>query len=330
MSNERLEAHNVWRDSALPELSIVIVNSDGTADTLRCLDSIFAHPPRNLFEVVLIDNCSQDSCIPLVAKLYPQVRTGTAPVRQGFAKNYNLGIRLARGAFVMILNNDTVVQPNALDRLLAALQRYPAYGMVGPQLVWADGVLQTVCARPLKTLFYYCLELLFLDLALPTGKLYDAYRRRKLIARPSGFIPCISGACMLLARETLEQIGLLDETYDFYFEDIEWCHRVQRAGRQVAYIAEAKVTHFADQSLSKVKVWAKQSEYRGAVRYFRQYYAVSTFQLYLLWLTTLIAFWMRFLAFACIEQISGEKKYAADYKTLAKWILKIRVDDRKI
>lgn len=304
-----------------PTLSIVIVDSDGADDTLRCLDSIFSHPPEVLFEVILIDNCSQSSCLPLVQNRYPQVRTGFAPARQGFAKNYNIGIRLARGEYVLILNNDTAVHANALNAMLVAMYAHREYWMVGPQLLWPDGRIQTVCARSLKTPFSYSMELLFLDLSFPLGKLWEVFRRRQLARRDSGSVPCISGACMLLTRTALNATGLLNEAYDFYFEDVEWCYRIQAQGATVAYIAEAKVTHYADKSLSKAKVWAKQSEYRSAIRYFQQYYRISLLQTRLIWLVTVTTFLMRWSAFSLIEFGLREQRYAAEYKELFKWIL---------
>ena len=129
---------------------------------------------------------------------------------------------------------------------------------------------------------------------------------------------------MLVTREALQTAGLLDEGYDFYYEDIEWCHRFQRCGKQVAYVAEAQITHLGDQSLSKVKVWAKQSEYQSAIRYFRHYYGLTTRQLWLIWSATVIGFLMRGLTFLILEALSGERTHARAYLYLWQWILRRR------
>ncbi len=102
--------------SAAPTLSIVIVNSDGLRDTLTCIESIYRHPPREPFEIVVVDNCSREPAPPAIAERYPAVRAFMAPDRQGFAKNYNQGIRASRGEFVLVLNNDTLVSAGALER----------------------------------------------------------------------------------------------------------------------------------------------------------------------------------------------------------------------
>lgn len=307
-----------------PVLSIVIVDSDSAEYTLQCLESIERFPLGEPYEVILVDNCSRHSCVPLVRERYPQVRIFSAPQRQGFAKNYNLGIRQARGDYVLILNNDTIVHARALQCLVDAARANPAYAMLGARLLSSDGSVQTVCARPLQDPYAYIWINLLLDSGLPLGKLLDRYRRRQLARQPSGPVPCISGACMLLPREALKTIGLLDEGYDFYYEDIEWCHRVQRHGRAVAYIAEAEITHYGDQSLSKVKVWAKQSEYRSALRYFRQYYQFSERKAWMIWFATALSFLLRGLVFLLIEISNGRRGHARAYLYLWDWILRQR------
>ncbi len=307
-----------------PLLSIVIVNSDGTEDTLKCLESISRYPPDEPFEVILVDNCSREPCLPIVHDRYPQVRTFSAPERQGFAKNYNLGIRQSCGTYILILNNDTLVHQRALNSLLTALRQNPSYGMVGPQLRSLNGQIQTVCARSLLTPASYIWTQFVTDLSLPTGKLWNRYLQWRLARRPSGPVPCISGACMMMRREAVETVGLLDEDYTFYYEDVEWCHRFQRQGKVVAYVADAQVTHLGDRSLSKVKVWAQKSGYQSAIRYFRQYHGLSPTQMWLLWSVTVVSFLLRGLVFLLIETASGKHTHVRAYLYLWQWIIQQR------
>jgi GT2 family glycosyltransferase len=129
-------------------------------------------------------------------------------------------------------------------------------------------------------------------------------------------------ACMLVSRVALERVGLLDEGYDFYYEDIEWCHRFQKKGYQVAYIAESHITHLGDHSLSKVKEWAKQSEYRSALRYFRQYHHLSNAGAWGLWLATAAGFCFRAVLFTLAEKITAKTSHAQAYQNLTRWILR--------
>jgi len=307
-----------------PILSIVIVNSDGASDTLACLESIFRCPPEAEFEVILVDNCSQDSCLSAVQRHYPQVRTYSAPERQGFAKNYNLGMRHARGEYVLILNNDTVVHEGTLDALLTGMRKNPIYGMLGGKLLLPNGRIQPECARPLVTPSSYIVQLLVLDAGLPLGRLWRRYSSWRLSKRPSGPVPCISGACMLTTRQVLRTLGPLDEAYPSYFEDIEWCHRLRRHGKTVGYVAEATITHYGDRAMSKVRMWAKQSEYQGALRYFCEYHSLTPTKARLLWLAMTLSFHLRALVFLFQEKVLGKPGHSAAYVQLSRWILEQR------
>ena len=307
-------------ENNLPMISIVIVNSDGTEDTLNCLDSIFRNPPSVPFEVILVDNFSEVPCLEPAAERYPDIIARSAPQQQGFSKNYNLGMRQSRGELVLIINNDTVVHPQALDILINEIRRHEEYGMVGPKLLNSQGKIQSVCARELLTPWRYILTQFLLDLGLPSGKLWESYRQWKLEKKGSGPVACISGACMLLKREVLDQVGLLDEVYKFYYEDVEWCHRVQKYGYQVAYIAEAEITHLGDRSLSQVKEWAKRSEYESAMRYFRQYHQLSRAKIRILWMSTVLSYFLRACAYWAMEKIAGRPLHARDYFHLTRWV----------
>jgi GT2 family glycosyltransferase len=304
-----------------PTLSIVIVNSDGESDTSDCLASIFLYPPDLAFEVVLVDNCSQDSCLSLVQQRFPQVRTLSAPERQGFAKNYNLGMRQSRGEYVLILNNDMVVHEGALDALLNSIMGNPAYDMVGGKLLSSDGRIQPECVRAFPTLLSYVLGQLVLDPGFPLGRLWRVYSSWSLSSRPSGPVPCISGACMLTTHEILKTVGPLDESYELYGEDIEWCHRLQRHNKTVAYVAEAPMTHYGDRSLSRVRAWAKKCEYQSVIRYLQQYHALTPAQMWFLWVATILNYSLRALAFLVLERFSGKPGHAAAYFQLSRWIL---------
>lgn len=303
-----------------PVLSIVVVDSDGCRDTVNCLESIFMYPPGESFEVLLVDNCSTQSCLPEAQQRFHSVRTLQALQRQGFARNYNLGLTHALGQYLMILNNDTLVRPGALDNLLGALREHPEYAFVGPRLRSSNGRIQSFCARPLLTPLGYLARLLLLDQGSPIGVFWERWQADRLDHRASGTVACLSGACMLARREALEQIGLLDEGFDFYFEDAEWCHRAQQQGWQLGFVAEAEVIHLGDHSLSKVKVWAKQSEYRSAIRYYQHYYRIGPPVVLMLRVATLLSYVIRWLVFTVKEAITGKVGNSAAYAELIRWI----------
>lgn len=302
-----------------PLLSIVLVNSDALQLTMDSIRSLYANPYSGPMEVILVDNCSLDAPFEIVSKTYPDVLLLEVKSKQGFAKNYNLGIRKASGKYVLILNNDTVVLPGALDALMNFLRSDPEYGMAGAKLVDASGSIQTPCARPFITPFSFIIEQLVLDPGLWVGKIWRRFQSWRLKSRCSGPVLCISGACMLLPAEIIKKVGMLDESYDFYFEDVEWCHRLQRYGYKVGYVAESEIIHLGDQSLSKVREWAKKSELLSALQYFRQYHGLTKVGVWILWGTSVLNFWMRRTAF----RLKGHFEYVDVYDRLFKWILSV-------
>ena len=319
--SEQLQIQDKNGILAIPVLSIVIVDSDSRDLTLDCLASIHRHHPKDPFEIILVDNCSESPCLVEAKQLYPRICTFSAPCRQGFAKNYNLGIRKAVGDYILILNNDTVIHPGALDFLLTAIHQDSSFRMVGPRLVDSLGRIQSVCARSLLTPCSYILSQLLLDKTLPVGRIWERWQSWRINRRLSGLVPCISGACMLVSRQLLETIGLFDEGYEFYFEDVEWCHRLKKNGYKVGYVAEALITHLGDQSLSKNREWAKKSEYLSALRYFKQYYSLTYLQANLFWAIMILNFSLRWLAFWLIRFATGKTGQLSAYRHLIPWII---------
>jgi GT2 family glycosyltransferase len=312
-----------------PRLSIILVDSDGCDLTLQCLRSIYENPPAPSFEVIVVDNQSQESCLLQIQSKYPETVTFSAPQPQGFAKNYNLGMKQARGEILMILNNDTLVHPGMLQTMLEALDNHPEVGMVGPKILSADGQIQIACARPLLSPARFVAVQLLLDAGFPTGMLWEFFDRKRIHHLKSGGVPCISGACMMLRKRDLLIVGYLDEAYEFYFEDVEWCHRFANHDFEVVYLPEAVLTHYGDQSLSRVREWAKKSEYQSAIHYFRQYYSFPRIKAWLVWAATALGYLLRAVGFMLLGWLTHKQSYAQIYWNLTKWILNLGAGQRK-
>jgi GT2 family glycosyltransferase len=243
--------------------------------------------------------------------------------RRGFAQNYNSGMGQTKGKYVMILNDDTLIPAGALDALLSTLRKNPQYGMVGPKLISPDGSVQPPCARPLPTPFSFLLIEFFLDPGTPQGKIYNKYRQKQIEKLKSGPIPCIAGACMLSSKGILDQVGYLDEVYNFYYEDVEWCHRIQKHGYQVGYVAESEIVHLGDQTMVKLREWGQKSKFFGALRYFFHYHNASKFNLWILWILTLVNYFSRSIVFKAKDLMSNKGDFGEIYLRLLKWVLRM-------
>ena len=227
-----------------PRLAIVIVNFNGRGHLENCLRSLAAHPPATPHEVVVVDNASTDDSASSVAA-FPFARLLRLPVNRGFSAGNNAGIRATTGELVLLLNNDTIVPEGAIDALVARLDAHPEAAIAGPRLVDDRG-------EP---------ELSFGPMISPFGEL-----RQKLVtglhARGVGFasswvrretsrehlVDWVSGACLLVRRAVAERVGLLDERFFLYTEDVDFCASVRGAGWTVLFTPVAEIVHLRGRS----------------------------------------------------------------------------------
>jgi len=215
-----------------PRIGVILVNWNRAADTLRCLASVLASAYDN-YEVVVVDNASGDGSAEAIEAAQPGLTLLRNPVNAGFAGGNNLGIRhcLARGAdYVFLLNNDAVVDPSALSALAAAAAAHPQVGFLGAKICALEDRRVVLSAG---------------------GVLRDGWQPAHCgmgeadagqPAEPAA-VDYLSGAALLAGRRAVETIGLLDEDFFLYYEDVEWAYRARRAGFQVWIVPAARVYH---------------------------------------------------------------------------------------
>jgi GT2 family glycosyltransferase len=226
------------------ELSIIIVSYNARVDLERCLRSLTQHPPKATHDVVVVDNASADGSAEAAGR-FPGVRVIQAGRNAGFAAGNNIGIRASSGEYVLLLNSDTIVPPGAIDTLLERLRRAPEAAIAGPRLVDGQG-------RP---------ELSFGSMITPLNE----WRQRRLVRGLAGDDPVVaarvdamtrreqypdwvSGACLLVRRQDAEAVGLLDERFFMYTEDVDFCAAVRARGRRVLFTPSAEIIHLRGRS----------------------------------------------------------------------------------
>ena len=227
---------------APPSPAVVIVTYNVRELALACLRSL----GEEAGEVFVVDNASQDGTVEAVREAWPAARVIANPGNEGFARANNQALREARGEHLCLLNPDTEVRPGALRRLQEALEEDPRLGIVGPALLNPDGSLQSAGqAFPTRAAL--------LGGAVPWTRRARGPRRRAADGTP---VECdwIVGACMMIRREVLEQVGLLDEAYFMYGEEKDLCFRAKQAGWKVACLPEAEVIHYGGQSADQAPV----------------------------------------------------------------------------
>lgn len=213
-------------------------------------------------ETIVVDNASADGSAVMVQQEFPAVQLIVNAQNRGYAAANNQGLRAARGRYVLLLNPDTVILDDALANLVRFLDEHPRAGAVGGRLVNADGSFQHGAFR------FPTLTMTLLDF-FPRHRLLDsALNGRYPRAWYDHAFPIDHplGACLAVRRETLAQVGLLDEGFFMYCEEVDWCQRIKRAGWEIWYVPDAPVIHYAAQSTRQfrypmfVELW--KSRYR--------------------------------------------------------------------
>ena len=238
------------------DLSIIIVNWNGGSDILECLDSLRVCGLLDNGEVLVVDNASEDGSPELVQRAFPQVVLLETGANLGFARAANLGWQQARGDYVLFLNPDTHVPAGALEQTLTYLRSHPAVGLTGVKLLNHDSSLQVSCWN------FLSLPLLFFDnlLRLPfiPRPLAGRFIHRLWDHGETREVDWVCGACMLMRRAVLEEVGGFSEDYFMYGEDMDLCYKVRRRGYSVVYYADAAIIHYGNRS--GAKRWAERRE----------------------------------------------------------------------
>lgn len=229
----------------MPQLSIVIVTFNSTADVARCLDSLTRTPPRAPHEIIVVDNASSDGTADLIRAQWPQVRVVDAGGNVGFARANNLGIRIASGALVLLLNPDAVADGAAIDGLAACLDQHPGIAAVGPRIVDGQGRAELSWGPMISPLAEARQKLLVIGHARRWPLAAAAVARRTARSRD---VDWISGACLMARRDDLQAIDLFDERFFLYTEDVDLCARLRARGRRVHFLASVSIVHHRGRS----------------------------------------------------------------------------------
>jgi len=267
-----------------PLLSIIIVNYNTQALLKQCLESIInpqgkktkKKDNKNLkTEIIVVDNASTDGSKKMLTELKRQIEINrNMPIalkvifnkkNLGFAKANNQGIKIAKGKYILLLNSDTIVREEALERLGEFVQKKQDAGVVGPQLLNINGTVQPSC--------YYLPTLMGAIKEFWLGK-QGAFLKYYPRTEKASVVEAVVGAAFLIPRKIIDKVGTLDEQYFMYFEDLDYCRRVGLAGYRVYYLPSAKISHLHGASgkklASRPNKWLIESSkiYNGPLRYY--------------------------------------------------------------
>lgn len=261
------------------DLSIIIVNWN-TRDLLaKCLQAVEATIQKIQYEIFVVDNYSSDGSQEMVRQNFPNVRLIANTDNVGFATANNQALRLSEARYVLLLNSDAFVKENTIDYMVRFMDEHPAAGMAGCKLLYEDGRLQPSCATfpTLVTELYIALGL---DKLFPKSPIFGKYLMTDWDYSTTREVDVIMGAFMLARREAVEKVGLMDESFFMYSEEVDWCYRFKAAGWQVLFTPAVECIHVWGGSSKAVKVETLIRLYKARVQFFRKHYGRVTAFLY--------------------------------------------------
>lgn len=247
------------------DLSVIIVNWNVRDLLADCLQSLERYHGTLQLEVIVVDSASSDDSVAMIEREFAWVKLVASKENIGFVRGNNLGLEMARGRYLLLLNPDTVVHPHALGQLAAFLDEHPQVGIVGPHTLNPDGTHQST-RRRFPTLFLAIFE----DMLPPASM--NTFYARDLPDEGVVEVDWVQGSALMARREVYEQIGGLNTDYIMFFEETDWCKRAKEKGWQVYYIGNAYITHHGGGSTDQVVVRKHVHYQHSKLRYFRRYH----------------------------------------------------------
>jgi hypothetical protein len=251
------------------DLAIVIVSYNARAELDRCLASLHHPPPRTPHEIVVVDNASADESAGMVKANWPGVRVIDAGANLGFSRANNIGIRATESELVLLLNSDTRVPPEAIDRLVSELRARPDVAVIGPRLVDGAGQPEISFGRmitPLNEVRQKAIGWLY-GKGVPAVVAWVGRRTSR------GHSPdWVSGACLLVRRADAEAVGLLDERFFLYAEDVDFCAAIRSRGGRVMFNPVVEVVHLRGRSVGHAPAASQQLYRLSQLAFYRKHH----------------------------------------------------------
>lgn len=232
------------------DLSIVIVNYRTYDLTKQAIDSVINKEYPFSYEIYLVDNASQDGSLEKLQMDFKEqsadglIKFINSNDNNGFAYANNLALKKIKARYVLLLNSDTVILDDCLVKCFNFIEKHENIGALGCKVLLADGMLDKACRRSFPTFSVSAYRMLGLSSLFPKSKRFARYNLTYLDENQTYEVDSLVGAFMLVRCEAINQIGLLDEEFFMYGEDIDWCYRIKIRGWKIMYFADAKIVHY--------------------------------------------------------------------------------------
>jgi GT2 family glycosyltransferase len=262
-------------------IAVIIVSWNAKSFLFKCLESVLAQRLSDDVEVIVVDNASTDGSPAAVRERFPTVKLICNTDNYGFAKANNIGIRATQGEYLLLINSDVVVSPGCFDKMFAFMENHTDVGVLGPKILGSNGQVQRSCMG-YPSLWNTFARALALDTLFPSSKLFGGQLLTFWRHDEIRSVGVINGCFWMVRKSAMDEVGLLDERFFIYGEDLDWCKRFNDGGWKVTFFPEAEALHYGGASSANSPVRFYLEMQRAQYQYWTKHHsrlAATTFLL---------------------------------------------------
>lgn len=288
------------------DLSIVIVNWNTEELLIQCIDSVIKHTKSINYEIVVVDNGSEDGSVKSVKERYPEAVLVENEYNAGFTKACNQGFEESKGEYILMLNSDTIIADDALGKMVLFARQQSSAGIIGCKIKYPDGRFQSSCFR-----YPDILGFIFSALYLPQMFPRSSFCNRERYGMEEWYemkeVDCVMGSCFMVKKEWMAELEYLDESYFMYCEETDFCKKMKEFGKKTLFYPDVSITHVHKGSQKNWDgiAWSHYAVNRGKLLFLYKWR--SPFTAYLANLILVISVLPRFFTWLLMDIVDSIK-----------------------
>jgi N-acetylglucosaminyl-diphospho-decaprenol L-rhamnosyltransferase len=294
-------------------ISLIIVNYNTNQLLLGYLNTFVEDVGEIPLEIWVVDNASTDESLDKIKSYFPDVHLITNDTNQGYAKANNQILAQANGEIFILLNPDTIVRPGALNEFLRTFESDGDIGVIGPQVLNPNGSIQPSCGKFASVWTEFLFQSFLFKIVpspFPLGR--EVHWLQQGQYKNKHEVDWVTGACLAIRKEVIDKIGLLDEAFFMYGEDMDWCWRVKKVGYKVCYQPAAKIVHYSRQASSQdFKAWIRRYT-KGQLRFIEKTHSYTYKALCGLWIC--LGSFLRIILWSFIRSLKADRRNEAQQR----------------
>lgn len=271
----------------------------------NCIKSLLAQLPADDAEIIVVDNASTDGTAQMIREEFPEVCLIASSSNLGFAEGNNRGLKVSRGRYLCLINPDVVVGEDCVSRMLTFLKKHSDIGMLGPQIIGADGSVQRSCMRMPSLWNQFC-RAAALDVLVKRSRLFGGYLMTDFLHDELRDVDILNGCFWMVTREALSEVGWLDSRFWLYGEDVDWCRRFHQAAWGVVFFPQAQAVHYGGGSSRQASLFCYLQMQRADLQYWHKYHGRASYACY--WTILYFAHFLRSVSLSLIYVANASRR----------------------